>query len=55
MRPLIAGNWKMYRLARQLGEIPAPPDVGGALVGWASLKAANLDAIFRANEELEKS
>jgi triosephosphate isomerase len=53
MRALIAGNWKMHRLARQLGEILALPDVGGALVGGASLKAADFEAIVRAVDASE--
>ncbi len=40
MRSLIAGNWKMHGTA--------PLEVGGALVGRASLKAVDFEGIFRA-------
>jgi triosephosphate isomerase len=62
MLPLIAGNWKMHGMALQLGEIEAVaasvkstppsilalPQVGGVLVGGASLEAADFDAIVKA-------
>ena len=41
---MIAGNWKMHGTGPHL----AVPEVGGALVGGASPKATDFDAIVRA-------
>jgi triosephosphate isomerase len=46
MQPLIAVNWKMHGTAAR--EVQAVPEVGGALVGGASLEAADFEAIVNA-------
>jgi triosephosphate isomerase len=60
MQPLIAGNWKMHGTApirilyggslnpTNARAVFAVPEVGGALIGGASLKAAVFEAIVGA-------